>query len=308
MVGWFAFQYFNNSIDTVGDVQFDRELQIPPLAESRVENGVRAFDLTMQHGESDLGRGSMTPTWGINGPHLAPTLRAMRGEQVRIDVTNNLQVASTLHWHGMHLPAEMDGGPHQMVAPGDTWSPDWLIDQPAATLWYHPHLHGESAEHVYRGLAGMFIIDDPEESALALPRNYGVDDIPLIVQDRKFHAGPDYGDRYRHDSARYRRPVPCVHHPECGCCRGGVRGSLGNCSTGRGIRCRPPHPDPAGRRAIGVSGSAGWSQHSPSRSHATRAQPRATPKRSSPDTRTINVCIRIGSANLPATHSTNLSG
>ncbi|HWV50649.1 MAG TPA: multicopper oxidase domain-containing protein [Microbacterium sp.] len=187
VVGWFAVSYFSASINTIGKVDFDRELEIPPLAESRVEDGVRIFDLTMQRGESDLGQGTMTPTWGINGPHLAPTLRAEQGERVQVNVTNGLDEASTLHWHGMHLPAEMDGGPHQKVAPGGTWTPTWMIDQPAASLWYHPHPHGETAEHVYRGLAGMFIIDDEEESALALPRQYGVDDIPLIVQDRKFH-------------------------------------------------------------------------------------------------------------------------
>ena len=70
--------------------------------------------------------------------------------------------ATTLHWHGMHLPPSMDGGPHQPIAPGTTWSPSWTVDQPAATLWFHPHLHGATAEHVYRGAAGMFIVDDPD--------------------------------------------------------------------------------------------------------------------------------------------------
>ena len=85
----------------------------------------------------------------------------------------------------MHLPAAMDGGPHQMIEPGGIWFPSWQVDQPAATLWYHPHLHGETAEHVYRELAGMFLIDDPD-AAPALPRNYGVDELPVIVQDKSF--------------------------------------------------------------------------------------------------------------------------
>jgi FtsP/CotA-like multicopper oxidase with cupredoxin domain len=184
---WLAMVYFNMAINTIGTVPFDRELGIPPLAESRVEDGVRTFDLRMQTGEADLGQAAMTPTWGINGPHLAPTLRAEKGEHVQVRVTNDMDEVSTLHWHGMHLPGEMDGGPHQMIAPGETWTPNWVIDQPAASLWYHPHPHGETARHVYHGLAGMFIIDDEEESALALPRDYGIDDIPLIVQDRKFN-------------------------------------------------------------------------------------------------------------------------
>lgn len=73
-----------------------------------------------------------------------------------------------------------------MVVPGATWSPTWEVDQPAATLWYHPHLHGATAEHVYRGLAGMFLVDDPDAPGGGLPDRYGVDDFPVIVQDKTF--------------------------------------------------------------------------------------------------------------------------
>ena len=93
---------------------------------------------------------------------LGPTLRAERGDRVRINVTNGVDEPTTLHWHGMHLPAVVDRGPHQLIEPGATWSPAWTVDQPAASLWFHPHLHGETAAHVYRGAAGMFLLDDPE--------------------------------------------------------------------------------------------------------------------------------------------------
>lgn len=73
-----------------------------------------------------------------------------------------------------------------MIAPGGSWRPQWRIDQPAATLWYHPHPHGETEEHVYRGLAGLFLLEDDASLTAALPRTYGVDDLPLIVQDRSF--------------------------------------------------------------------------------------------------------------------------
>ncbi len=187
-----AWSYVTAKVDTVGEVDFDRPLAIPPLAESHVDDrGRRVFDLTLQQGEADLGRDDPTPTWGINGDYLGPTLRATRGEEVLVNVRNELDETSTIHWHGMHLPAAMDGGPHQRIEPGATWSPTWRIDQPAATLWYHPHPHGETAQHVYRGLAGMFILDEPEDAAgpadgSALPSEYGVDDIPLIVQDKEF--------------------------------------------------------------------------------------------------------------------------
>ena len=167
---------------------FGQELAIPPLAQSRVEaDGTRVFELTAQAGTAQLLPGKPTDTWGFNGSYLGPTLRAERGEAVRVKVSNELDQTTSVHWHGMHLPAEADGGPHQPVAPGETWTPSWTIDQPAATLWYHPHPHGATEEHVNRGLAGMFLIDDPDSPvAERLPHRYGVDDVPLVVQDKRF--------------------------------------------------------------------------------------------------------------------------
>jgi len=172
---------------TVGELEFANRLAIPPLAEPRVDDdGSRAFDLELQSGESELLPGTVTETWGANGHHLAPTLRASRGDEVMPQVSNALdEETTTIHWHGMHLPAAADGGPHQTIEPGTTWSPQWTIDQPAATLWYHPHPNGETEDHIYRGLVGMFIVDDPVADELALPDDYGADDIPLIIQDKK---------------------------------------------------------------------------------------------------------------------------
>jgi bilirubin oxidase len=88
----------------------------------------------------------------------------------------------------MHLAAIMDGGPHQTVPPFTTWSPYWKVDNNAGTYWYHPHLHMKAEEQMNMGLGGFIIIRDSVESALALPRTYGVDDIPLMLTDRKFDA------------------------------------------------------------------------------------------------------------------------
>lgn len=85
----------------------------------------------------------------------------------------------------MHLPAEMDGGPHQPIERGASWRPTWVIDQPASTLWYHPHPHGQTEEHIVRGLAGMFLIDD--EGSAAVPRAEATSHQPddLVVRWRR---------------------------------------------------------------------------------------------------------------------------
>lgn len=192
LVWW---RYDAARLDLAGRTTFTNPVAVPPLAESRLDaRGRRVFDLTLQRGETDFGHGRVAKTWGINQPYLGPTLRAQRGERVLVDVTNEVGEASTLHWHGMHLPARMDGGPHQIVEHGDAWSPTWEVDQPAATLWCHPHQHGSTADHVYRGLAGMFLVDDAESARLALPQEYGVDDIPLSVQDKRFDESGQLDD------------------------------------------------------------------------------------------------------------------
>jgi FtsP/CotA-like multicopper oxidase with cupredoxin domain len=174
-------------VDTVGQVRFENRLAIPPLADSELDSeGRRVFTLTAERGKREFRPGQSTETFGFNGSYLGPTLRASRGEEVMVHFRNGLDEETSVHWHGMHLPAAADGGPHQAVEPGGSWTPSWEIDQPAATLWYHPHPHGDTETHVYRGLAGMFILDDAEEAELDLPREYGVDDIPVIVQDKRF--------------------------------------------------------------------------------------------------------------------------
>ncbi|GLW34660.1 multicopper oxidase family protein [Actinoplanes regularis] len=167
---------------------FSNRLRIPPLAEPEpAADGAKQFSLDLlAGGRAEILPGLTTRTWGINGPYLGPTVRVNRGDRVRMAVTNRLGEVTTLHWHGMRLPARMDGGPHQTIEPGATWRPEWTIEQPAATTWFHPHLHGTTAMHVYRGLAGLLLIDDPDGPAL--PSTYGVDDLPLIIQDKRFGA------------------------------------------------------------------------------------------------------------------------
>jgi len=164
-----------------------KPLNVPSLMKGVMREGVRTFDLDMQKGISRFFDGVNTPTLGINGAYLGPTLKMRAGESVQMNVTNNIGEPTTLHWHGLHLPARADGGPHQIIAEGKTWSPQFTVKQRASMFWYHSHMVPRTGPQVYQGLAGMIYVDDDETQNLELPNDYGVDDIPLVLQDRAFN-------------------------------------------------------------------------------------------------------------------------
>ncbi|MCH7992148.1 MAG: multicopper oxidase domain-containing protein [Gemmatimonadetes bacterium] len=156
-------------------------------------------NLEMRPGVREFLADRPAPTKGYNGDFLGPTLVLRTGSDVSLNVTNNIGIATTTHWHGFHVPAAMDGGPHQRIDPGTVWTASFPLLNRAATYWYHPHLHAATGQgvifdplstgyQVYEGLAGMIIVEDAISDSLPLPRSYGVDDIPLILQDRRFES------------------------------------------------------------------------------------------------------------------------
>lgn len=168
---------------------FSRRLPIPPqLIGTLRPDGVRAYELKEQLGHTELLSGISTPTWGYNGSYLGPTLRIPQGHHVSITVDNALDQVSTTHWHGAHVPGIMDGGPHSTIEPGKGLQVHFTLRQPAATLWYHPHPHMRGGPQVWGGLAGLFLVDDGMDAKLGLPHRYGIDDIPVILQDRRLDA------------------------------------------------------------------------------------------------------------------------
>ncbi|MCA9278930.1 MAG: multicopper oxidase domain-containing protein [Phycisphaeraceae bacterium] len=176
-----------------------RAFVTPPLYQGELVGGFRVFDLEMMRGATRFYPFTVdTPTAGYNGSYLGPTLEVRKGEQVRIRVTNHLgDHDTTTHWHGLHVPGDMDGGPHQTIHLNETWEAVFPILNRAATCWYHPHPHammslggrdpGGTAQQVYEGLAGMFIIRDDETDQLAIPQTYGEDEFPLVLQDKSFN-------------------------------------------------------------------------------------------------------------------------
>lgn len=159
-------------------------LPIPPLDLGRVKNGVRVFDLDVRRGTHQFFPGIDTRTIGINAGYLGPMVQMRRGERVRLNVTNNIGEKMTLHWHGFELPAWCDGGPHQVIRPGDSWSPEFEVRQRAGSYWAHGHRMGKTAEHVWAGMAMPIRV--VEDGGPDLPSEYGVDDLPLVLQERRF--------------------------------------------------------------------------------------------------------------------------
>ncbi len=146
------------------------------------------FNLSLQDTFKQFLPGQQTITEAVNGNWWGPTLIFNKGDTVHLNVSNNLADTTTMHWHGLHIPARMDGGPHQTIAPMNTWSPEFKVMNNAATYWYHPHLHMMTERQVTMGLGGMIIVRDNIEASLNLPRNYGIDDIPLALTDRRFDS------------------------------------------------------------------------------------------------------------------------
>lgn len=157
-------------------------LYIPPTIETST------IDLTLQNGTTQFYNGVTTNTMGANGSLLGPTLILNKDDQVTINVNNQLGEETTIHWHGLHVAPENDGGPHSIIPDGTIWSPQFTVLDQAGINWYHPHLHSTTNEHVSKGIAGLILVKDQEEAALTLPRDYGIDDFPIIVQTKGFTA------------------------------------------------------------------------------------------------------------------------
>lgn len=168
-----------------GNLTSQQPLSIPLLDTGTFSAGINNFDLNLQRGNHSFLPGLSAETFGINGNYLGPTLRFKRNQKVALKVSNKLGEPSTLHWHGFHLPSTEDGGPHQEIAANQVWNPSFDVVQFAGTYWYHSHVMHNAGSQVYKGLAGMIIVDD-EERDVSVPSNYGVDDIPVILQDRRF--------------------------------------------------------------------------------------------------------------------------
>jgi FtsP/CotA-like multicopper oxidase with cupredoxin domain len=175
---------------------FQRDLPLPPVAKpvskSRRE---QKYVVTTRPVNVEILPGLQTPVLAYDGHYPGPTFHATRGQVADVLHVNNSGRDLTVHLHGGVTLQQYDGHPRDAFANGTQKDYRYTNVQSGATLWYHDHSHGETARTLYHGLAGFYIVSDPAEDELELPR--GDYDVPLMIQDRSFNA--DGSLRYQPD-------------------------------------------------------------------------------------------------------------
>ncbi|HYG21952.1 MAG TPA: multicopper oxidase family protein [Verrucomicrobiae bacterium] len=174
-------------------------LRIPPVLNPVMRGKTAHYTMTMRAGLSKVHRDlPATVVWGFDGIYPGPTIWATRGHPVAIRHVSRLpdmhqdgmaamaMMYPSVHLHGAHVAPQHDGHPREAISPDAFRDFHYPNQQRAATLLYHDHSHGQTGLHVYYGMAGCYLIKDPNEEALNLPT--GEFDIPLMIQDRVFKA------------------------------------------------------------------------------------------------------------------------
>ena len=158
-------------------------LTIPPvLRPVRRTADTDHYEIHMRQSDVEIVPGTTTRVLTYNGSFPGPTIQVWRGRRAIVRHTNTLDVPTSTHLHGGHVPPQSDGYPTDVIATGASKSYLYPNEQPAATLWYHDHAHHQEAENVFRGLSGFYLVRDLRtECQLGLPS--GRFDVPLVLRD-----------------------------------------------------------------------------------------------------------------------------
>lgn len=168
----------------IGSVPTGAELpDLPRLASS--SGNPRVFDASLNAAQTQIQYipGTNTQVWAYNNMTPGPLIDVLEGDTVRVLFSNNLAQDSTIHWHGIPVPPAQDGLPMNPIPPGVSHLYEFkLPDGASGTYWYHPHPHVNSAEQVFRGLAGMFVIRQKGDPLAFLEQKH------LFITDLKLDA------------------------------------------------------------------------------------------------------------------------
>ena len=146
--------------------------------------------MTLATSNVNVWPGQNTQVLAINGSYPGPSVVIQRGSTFTANFINNHTEPATIHWHGINAPELMDGHPKDAIAPGGSYTYTFPVINRGGTYFYHSHADMLTAEHVFKGFAGFFIVDDPAELSLGLPR--GIYDVPLCIQDRRAADIPQF--------------------------------------------------------------------------------------------------------------------
>ncbi len=158
-------------------VGWSDEVQLQTVTDLSADPRVLEVSLEARLGEVEILPGVKTTLWTYNGGVPGPLLRGQVGDRLIVHFKNSLPEPTSIHWHGLRIPNEMDGvpdEPYPPVAPGGSFDYDFVLPD-AGTYWYHPHY--SSAAQLGYGLYGPLIVDDPSE-----PAGLG-DEVVLVLSD-----------------------------------------------------------------------------------------------------------------------------
>lgn len=225
-------------------------LNIPPLID--VGRG-RPVRLDFRPAQTQFDAGKLVDVWGANGQYLAPTVRVKSGEFVKLTYTNSLPVPISINIQGLLAPTEMIGSAHRQIEKNRSWSPIVNVQQPACTCWYHADTMLNSALPLYRGVAGLWIIEDDAARKAKLPNQYGINDIPLILQDQQINKdGVQLLERDSKSFVGKRLFVNGTENPRADLPRGWVRLRIVNASLSRRYQLRLDNDKPLYLIATGL--------------------------------------------------------
>ena len=214
----------------------NQPLVVPPLVESR--RGKPVF-LGLESIQTKLLNNNLVEVWGFNGLYLGPTVRVRKGDFVKMNYRNNLPQSVAINIQGLQANSDTIGGIGHSLKAGATWAPIVPITQSAATCYYQSCSLASSAYQNYRGLVGFWLVEDDESRKAQLPNKYGVNDIPLILQD--VHLNDDGVQLFSQNQPHFlgdRLFVNGQEAPYHKVARGWVRLRLLNASISRGYELR----------------------------------------------------------------------
>lgn len=180
------------------------ELAMPAAPDLAADPSTLEIELTASLAEIEILPGTKTQAWTYNGTVPGPLLRAKVGDRLIVHFKNALPEPTTIHWHGLRVPNDMDGAPgvtQQPIASGAEFRYEFTLND-AGTYWYHPHI--DSSAQVGRGLYGALVVEDPAD-----PKAFG-DELVLLLSDMGLDeqgellpadTGGNFGDLFGREGA-----------------------------------------------------------------------------------------------------------